>query len=650
MAETVSQATPTLTVVASTASTVTVGTVPTFTATLTGPVTPTAPTGKIIFTINNGSVSCTQSSTVTSGAVSCTPATYPFDASATAYTIVATYNGDTNFTTASGQTSETVIQATAAIAPTSTSTYVNATATLGVTVAPPAPVSGGTAPTGAGVVSPSGTVTFTMSGTTLCTTGQIAANGSASCTYVFSGAATDTITASYSGDANFNAGTSTFSEAVAQGTTTVTVGTTTPTAVASESVIFTATVTQTPVLSSAVTAPTGTVTFNVSGGFSCSTTTPLTPTGSGATSTATCSVVIPSSYTSGSFTVQASYGGDSNFTYSSSAAFGETVQNFTVAFSPTPTPTSPIYLTQGFTNGTTNGAVTANEPLTPVAINMVVTPIKAFNNGLTTQCQVVNVSTGATVADPSCEVGTPASGSAIYPVTVSATSSAPIGAYTVTVSAKYLTLAQSTQVPLYVYVVGVTPALSTPLTLTNGGVAAVGSNIVFNTAPVPSNGTAPTALGLFKCSAIANITDPSAVVAVPKDEALCSGSGTETAGNQQITVQTITIIAVGPEKSQIQQSGNIYAAAFLGIPILVLVGWFGRKNTPRGNFFRFIGLILLLVGVSYATGCGGGYTLTRQHGGGGLPTGNYLIQVVASDTSNTSDTTPYYAVVPLNVQ
>jgi hypothetical protein len=57
-------------------------------------------------------------------------------------------------------------------------------------------------------------------------------------------------------------------------------------------------------------------------------------------------------------------------------------------------------------------------------------------------------------------------------------------------------------------------------------------------------------------------------------------------------------------------------------------------------------LILMLVGVSCATGCGGSFTLASTGGGGGLTAGhNYLIQVTAQG-DNGAD---YYAVVQLDV-
>jgi hypothetical protein len=116
----------------------------------------------------------------------------------------------------------------------------------------------------------------------------------------------------------------------------------------------------------------------------------------------------------------------------------------------------------------------------------------------------------------------------------------------------------------------------------------------------------------------------------------------------QQTIVPITVVVVKSQPTaQIQRPNHIYAAAFLGIPILALMGCFGRKNSPRKNFFRYLGLILLLVGVSYTTGCGRGFTWPPPQGNqGGLDPGDYLIQVTATDQTGTQK---YYAALQLHV-
>jgi hypothetical protein len=79
------------------------------------------------------------------------------------------------------------------------------------------------------------------------------------------------------------------------------------------------------------------------------------------------------------------------------------------------------------------------------------------------------------------------------------------------------------------------------------------------------------------------------------------------------------------------------------------MGWVGSRKSSRKNFFRFIGLILLIVAASYAaTGCGGSFTRPTSSvpTGFSLGAGNYYVQVIATDQNGVSQ---YYAVVPMTV-
>jgi hypothetical protein len=97
-------------------------------------------------------------------------------------------------------------------------------------------------------------------------------------------------------------------------------------------------------------------------------------------------------------------------------------------------------------------------------------------------------------------------------------------------------------------------------------------------------------------------------------------------------------------------SASMYAAAVFGVPVLALLGWFSRKKSPRRTLYRFLSLIVLLLGISYATGCGGSYHSSTPPTSGGIPSGSYLVQVVATGTpKGAADSNKYYAVVPLEV-
>jgi len=95
-----------------------------------------------------------------------------------------------------------------------------------------------------------------------------------------------------------------------------------------------------------------------------------------------------------------------------------------------------------------------------------------------------------------------------------------------------------------------------------------------------------------------------------------------------------------------RRPGAITTAAFWGIPLLALLAWFGRRGSPRRSFFRFLGMIVLLVGIGNAIGCGSGGFTRPPAQTGGAATGSYLVQVIATDSNGAK----YYAVVPLVVQ
>jgi hypothetical protein len=144
---------------------------------------PSNAAGHVTFT-SGGSTLCT-TGTVSAGSATCTtaeltPATYP---------VTATYSGDSNYLGSTATTSFTITQAstsfTASANPTSTA-YGN---TVGLSV------SG--LPSGA-----TGTVTFTSGGSTLCTAGSISL-GTAACSTAALAANTYPVTATYSGDSNY---------------------------------------------------------------------------------------------------------------------------------------------------------------------------------------------------------------------------------------------------------------------------------------------------------------------------------------------------------------------------------------------------------------------------------------------------------------
>jgi large repetitive protein len=273
-----------------------------------------APSGDVVVT--DGTHSCqaalSGSNGVSTGSCSLT------EDSAGGYSITAGYPGDANF--GSSQTSSATA-VTVGPAPSAT-TITSATAgpvtgqpvTIAVQVAGKYP--------GAGVAAPSGTVTVT-DGTRTCQASLSGSNGTAtgSCQITEDAAGSYSLTASYPGDSNFGASTTspatTLTVGPAPSKTTITSATS---SVAGQPITVEVR-TAGEYTGSGIVAPSGTVT--VTGGTgSCR----AALSGSGGVSTGSCQLTEASS---GSYTLTAGYPGDANFGSSTSPAFPVTVAKAT---------------------------------------------------------------------------------------------------------------------------------------------------------------------------------------------------------------------------------------------------------------------------------------------------------------------------------
>ena len=271
----------------------------TFTATI-GVVTPGAgtPTGSVTFmdgstTLGTGTLNGTGTASFTTS-----------DLAIGSHAITAVYGGDGNFTTSSSNAASQIVNqasttTTLAASPSST-TYgqsVTFTATIGV-VSP-----------GAGT--PTGSVEF-FDGTTLIATTPLSGSTAAVSTAALT-AGTHSITAQYLGDGNFSSSTSSPATVpVRMASTTTNLSSSASTSVFGQSVTFTATI---GVVAPGAGVPTGSVTFK-DGSTTLGTGT-LNSTGQATFATTTLAV--------GSHTITAVYGGDPNFSGSTSAALAQTV-------------------------------------------------------------------------------------------------------------------------------------------------------------------------------------------------------------------------------------------------------------------------------------------------------------------------------------
>jgi hypothetical protein len=334
--------------------------------TLTATVTPSSgsgtPTGTITFW--QGTSQLGQPVTLSSGS-----ATYSYNASSLAkgsYPFSAIYSGDTNY---SGSTSSPVNLTVAALASTTTALTLSPTSvvagssspvTLSATVAP-----------ASGSGTPTGTVTF-FNGTTQLNQATLA-SGAATYSYNASSLAVGSypITATYSGDTTYAGSTAApvnlTVAALASTTTALTVTPNSITAGSSSAVALAAKVTQT----SGSGTPTGTVTF-----FNGTTQLNQATLASG---TATYSYNA-SSLASGSYSITATYGGDTANAGSTSAPATLTV--------------TPVVVTPGFT--VTGSTVALNPGATTANISTItVTPSGGFTGNVTLTASIATSPSGA---------------------------------------------------------------------------------------------------------------------------------------------------------------------------------------------------------------------------------------------------------------
>ena len=250
------------------------------------------PTGTVTFF--DGSTSIGQGTLSTTSGVTTATATVSSLAAAT-HTITASYNGDVNFASSSRTLTQTVGKATTSTLlsssanPSISGQSVTFTATIGVV------------PPGAGT--PTGTVQFTIDNGSPVTANVTTAGGVTTATFTPStlSVGTHTITATYSGVANFALSTATLTQTVSTkpATSTVVSSSINP-SVFGQGVTFTATVSP----SGGSGTPTGTVQFVIDGTALGS---PVSLTGGVATSTAISTLSLAS------HNIQATYSGDSTF-------------------------------------------------------------------------------------------------------------------------------------------------------------------------------------------------------------------------------------------------------------------------------------------------------------------------------------------------
>jgi hypothetical protein len=217
-----------------------------------------------------------------------------------AHTLTVKYNGDSNF---SASTSSTLTQTVSQASTTTTLAASLNPAAFGQSIVFTATIQ---SPAG---TSASGTVTF-LDGTTALGTAPVSSNSAQLAVASFL-PGSHSITAQYSGDANFSASTSSaLSQTINRASTTASVNSSATPAVFGQSVIFTV-----KVQSTSTGAPTGTVTL-LDG---------ATSLGSSALSSNGTAQFTVNGFSLGSHSIAATYSGDANFSGSASAALAQVV-------------------------------------------------------------------------------------------------------------------------------------------------------------------------------------------------------------------------------------------------------------------------------------------------------------------------------------
>ncbi len=270
----------------------------------------------------------------------------------------------------------------------------------------------------------------------------------------------------------------------------------------------------------------------------------------------------------------------------------------------------------------TQGFSNNNDPFFAQAISVTVQPMPGYVNTVTVSCSVsppLN-SGSCTVNAPSS--GSLASGSLNTTLTISAGDATPIGSYTVTVSAQ-----DSNQVVhtanLALAVIEQTPSTVMP---SGGG----------TTTQVNFPGAPNTQVGGFSCPSVSG-------TGINGTEAFSAIGGVCTFTPGSITLPapvTVTLSGCSVPVARLRRQSPIFASVFFGLPAVVLLGpLFRRHRNQRRKLQRVVILFLLTLGfLMFGFGCGGS-------AGPLTPTGHYYVLVQGTGPGGTT----YSAVVPLTV-
>jgi hypothetical protein len=542
--------------------------------TLTATVTPTAtyasaPTGTIEFQDGSSalgtSVTLSSTGTATYTSTTLTPGTHD---------LTAVYSGDATYPTGDATQSLAVNGLTATVKVTPAAAGITTAESLSVTVAV----------TGSGVT-PTGTITLTSGGYT--SSAATLSGGSATVVIPANSLSvgTDTLTASYSGDANYGSATGSATETVTIPLTpsiTVTPASNTINTAASLSVTVT-------VAGSSGTTPTGTVTLS-GGGY---TSAAVTLVNGSAT------IVIPAnSLTVGNDTLTASYSGDANYASASGSTPASSPVTVTPALIAATVTASPATLT-------TDTGSTLSVPVTVTGAGVTPTGTVTLSGGGYT-------SSAATLVDGS------------YTFTIPSNSlSAGADTLTATYSGDSVYLAGAGTASVTVTQSAYSLAATAPAAVTAGSPAT--STVTVSTTTAYS-GTVTLSCALTKSpSGATNLpTCAASTQSVTLTGASASATATVTVTSVAATTAMASPVNDGKQNGWMRVGGGTVLAfiLFLGIP------------SRRHGWRAMLGVLLLMTAIGTLSGCGGSSSSNSGKGSGkaGTTAGSYTFTVTGTGT------------------
>jgi uncharacterized protein (TIGR03437 family) len=356
------------------------------------------------------------------------------------HSIVAVYNGDSNYLIATAATLTVAVgKAATAVALTSTSARTGQPVTLTAAVSVVSP----------GAATLTGTVDFTSGGKAISgCTGVALQNAAAVCTTTISQSGDYTVTANYNGDANTAASTATLPLSIGKPAAAIQSTYTPSNPVYGVPVTITALVTGT----TGTAAPTGTVTFTVDAGSGFA-----IPVGGDGRASLALPLPAGGPLGAGVHAISAAYGGDTNYGSASATALSVTVAKAATSISMTasygmplaatvslvpPSSGSPTGVVQFFQNGAAIGTASLSQ-VGNVSIATFSPPTQGGNfwavyqgdnNCISSASQLVAMTTGAQVSISADHNPSSAGQPVVFTIQVTGTSGAPAPTGTVQVT------------------------------------------------------------------------------------------------------------------------------------------------------------------------------------------------------------------------